>query len=1028
MISLPDDLHDTFIADEAECVSKLIEILANSEQHLVQARPQALHIVNSVRQQTQQQDTIEAFMHQYDLNSQEGTILMCIAEALLRIPDGETADKLIRDKLSLAHWQDYLGKSHSWLVNASTWGLLLSGHLVHQPGHHSEKIFHEMLQRVGEPIVRTAIRQAMKILGHQFVMGETIEKAYKRSQQGAHRQDLHSFDMLGEAAIRKEEAEQFFLAYQQAIHTLGKVKKPISLIHAPSISVKLSALYPRYEFLQHKAAIEAISQKLLQLAQLAKQNGIALTIDAEESDRLNMSLEIFQRIFTHSDLKNWAGLGIAVQAYQKRAIAVIDFLALLAQTEQKQIPVRLVKGAYWDTEIKHAQEQGLDAYPVFTRKCNTDLSYLACAHKILQAGDCFYAQFATHNAHTIASVLQFSKQVQTFEFQRLHGMGQRLYQVAREVDSSIKVRVYAPVGHHRDLLPYLVRRLLENGANTSFVNRIENTDVPVSKIIQNPLEMVKNNFPIAHPNIPLPINLYGDRRLNSSGPHLANPKQQSRIQQAIQTHANIKWGVSNEDSSFIASTNPAREEDIVGYTRPLNRTQLAAIIEDATKAFSQWKLQAAEQRAELLLQTAYLIGRKVDALASLIVREGGRTIVNALNEVREAEDFCRYYADQIQQGFIEPIELPGPTGECNQLSLHGRGVFACISPWNFPVAIFVGQIAAALAAGNSVIAKPASLTPLCAQFCVDIFHQAGFPKLVLQLTICAADLFSECILTDERVSGVCFTGSTQAAKHIQRQLAAREAAIVPLIAETGGQNVMIADSSALPEQLVKDVIQSAFDSAGQRCSALRILFVQDNIADRTITLLCGAMDYLIIGDPQQINTDIGPLIDQSAKMKILKHNQRMRQLGKEIYKCELPMSLLQGNYVAPHVFEIENMQQLKEEVFGPVLHIIRYSAKQLDHVITQINQSGYGLTLGIHSRIDENIDYIRQNVNVGNIYVNRNIIGAVVGVQPFGGEGLSGTGPKAGGPHYLFAFAKEHTLTLNTAAVGGNTQLLNLQD
>jgi RHH-type proline utilization regulon transcriptional repressor/proline dehydrogenase/delta 1-pyrroline-5-carboxylate dehydrogenase len=955
---------------------------------------------------------------------------MGIAEALLRIPDSATQDLLIQEKLTHADWQNHLQKSASLLVNLSSQALLLTRQFeehVLLPERHWFPVFEQLLSRIGAPLIRSALKQAMHYLAEQFVFADSIELAAQRSQQKSHYR--YSFDMLGEAALTADDAERYFKSYQHAILILAKQASCADIYANPGISIKLSALCPRYEPLQHIRAIKELTDKLLNLVQQAHEANISITVDAEESERLEMSLAIFAAVFRHPDLTGWSGLGLAVQAYQKRALPIIRWLIALAENRHTKIPLRLVKGAYWDSEIKRAQENGLTSYPVFTHKSATDLSYLACAQLILSRPDAFYPQFATHNAHTLAAVYHSGKQHPGYEFQRLHGMGEPLYsEIIAKQHWQIPCRIYAPVGHFHELLPYLVRRLLENGANTSFINQIGNSDIRVDELIRDPAEQVKASAKQSH--IVLPGSLYGEQRPNSEGLNLANLELLQQLQQNLNHLADTDWQASPLINGCHYSgeqhlvMNPFDNRKSMGHVLYADQKAIEQALTGAAQAFNEWRQCPVKIRADCLKKAADLIENNRLELVSLCVREGGRTIKDALAEVREAVDFCRYYGQSALELFSEPVKLPGPTGEENLLYHYGRGVFVCISPWNFPIAIFIGQITAALSAGNTVIAKPASQTTLTAMRCVEILHQAGIPESVLQFLPARGSLIGQVLLPDPRVAGVVFTGSLETAQFINLQLAQHRQAIVPLIAETGGQNVMIADSSALLEQLVQDVILSAFNSAGQRCSALRVLYLQDEIADKTIAMLKGALRELSIGDPGCYQTDIGPVIDQAALIPLKGHLEKMQQQAKWIYQLPLHDGLQHGSFFPPTLIEINALSQLTQEVFGPILHLIRYRSGELSQVIEAVNASGYGLTLGIHSRIDANIRTIQQGVKVGNIYINRNMIGAVVGVQPFGGMGLSGTGPKAGGPDYLRRFSVEQTVTTNTAAIGGNTSLL----
>ncbi|MCX7094407.1 MAG: bifunctional proline dehydrogenase/L-glutamate gamma-semialdehyde dehydrogenase PutA [Methylobacter sp.] len=981
-------------------------------------------LVTAIREKRQQLTVIEAFLHEYQLNSHEGIVLMGIAEALLRIPDSRTQDLFLQEKLTGADWQSHLQHSDSPLVNLATRALLFAGDFE---AHRGPLIFEQLLSRMGSPLIRSAIKQAMQHLAQQFVFAKSIQEAAQQSER-----DLlfrYSFDMLGEAALTQADAERYFENYRSAINALAGYARAADIHLNPGISIKLSALCPRYEPLQHVRAVKELSDKLLTLAQAARAAHIALTIDAEESERLDMSLDIFAAVFSHPSLNAWPGLGLAVQAYQKRALPVIRWLAKLAEGQRRKIPVRLVKGAYWDSEIKRAQENGLDDYPVFTHKSATDLSYLACAQVILSRSDVFYPQFATHNAHTVAAIHHLGQQHPGYEFQRLHGMGESLYREIIEAQNwRIPCRVYAPVGAYHELLPYLVRRLLENGTNTSFISQVSRPDMSIDELISDPVAAVK--ISITQPLIVLPRDLFGAQRLNSSGLNLADPEQLEALQQSLHDLSATQWtakplinGIPGSGRERLV-LNPYDNRLTVGSVTYAEPDVIKEALAEAAKAFTDWRLCPAAKRAEYLKQAAELLELYRPELVSLCIREGGRTLKDALAEVREAVDFCRYYAQSALDLFGDPIKLPGPTGEENQLYYYGRGVYVCISPWNFPIAIFIGQIAAALAAGNTVIAKPASQTALTAMRCIQLLHQAGIPESVLQFVPASGSVFAKHLLSDAGVAGIAFTGSTTTAQAINLQLARNHRNIVPLIAETGGQNVMIADSSALLEQLVQDAVVSAFNSAGQRCSALRVLFIQEHVADKTIALLIGAMKELSLGNPGAYQTDIGPVIDHDAVPALAAHLQALQQQARLLYQLPLPKDLEHGSFFPPTLIELHSLAQLSREVFGPVLHVIRYRESELDQVIAAVNATGYGLTLGIHSRIEAVINTIRKNVKVGNIYVNRNMIGAVVGVQPFGGMGLSGTGPKAGGPDYLRRFAIEQTVTTNTAAIGGNATLL----
>ena len=1026
-------IAQAYRADESDCVEALLAQAALGPAADRRIAERARKLVVAVREGRQGAGGIDAFLQEYELSSQEGVVLMCLAEALLRIPDGETADRLIRDKLGDADWEKHLGHSDSLFVNASTWGLMLTGRVVRlDPGLKggAGSVVGKLFAKSGEPVIRRAMVQAMRILGRQFVMGRTIEEALARARPAEAKGYRHSFDMLGEAAHCAADADAYFEAYRAAIDAIGASAGDGELFAQPSISVKLSALHPRYEYAQGQPMVERLAERLLDLAQRAKAQGIGLAVDAEEADRLDPSLDIFAAVYRHAALVGWEGFGMVVQAYQKRAPMVIDWLAALARDGGRRIPVRLVKGAYWDSEIKRAQEQGLDGYPVFTRKLATDVSYIACARRLFDGADAFYPQFATHNAQTLAVVLELAGSHRDFEFQRLHGMGEALYgEVVGPDKLGLSCRVYAPVGSHESLLPYLVRRLLENGANTSFVNRITDEALPVEDIAADPVARLSDLAVKPHPRISPPLALYGAERVNSRGIDLSDRASLEPLAQAM-SEALDKPLTAGDTAAGKARPihDPADRRRLVGHVVEADEEAVDEALDAACAAAPDWAATAAEMRAACLDRAADLLEENTAEAMAIAIREAGKTIPDALAEIREAVDFCRYYALRARADFAEAAILAGPTGETNRLSLHGRGTFVCISPWNFPLAIFTGQVTAALVAGNAVIAKPAEQTPLMAAFVVRLLHRAGVPEDALRLLPGDGALVGARLVGDPRIAGVAFTGSTETAWAINRNLAAKSGPIIPLIAETGGQNAMIVDSSALPEQVVVDVLASAFGAAGQRCSALRVLFLQADVAPRTIAMIAGAMDELRVGDPALLATDIGPVIDEQAKAVLEAHGKRMARLGTEINRLDLPGETREGSFVPPMAFEIDRIDQLEREVFGPILHVIRYRADRLDRVIDAVNGTGYGLTLGIHSRIGEVVDYISTRVRAGNIYVNRNMIGAVVGVQPFGGEGLSGTGPKAGGPRYLNRFANERSYSVDTTAAGGNASLLSLEE
>ncbi|HEV8643977.1 MAG TPA: L-glutamate gamma-semialdehyde dehydrogenase [Burkholderiales bacterium] len=927
----------------------------------------------------------ESFLRHYGLSSREGVALMCVAEALLRIPDPDTADALLRDKLAGGQWGDV--DEGSWFASAADWGLMLTGTLARW--HESEEDgpgaqLKRIVARLGEPLVRAAVRQAMRILAEQFVLAETSEEAVKRG--AALPLYRFSYDMLGEGARTAEDAAQYFDSYLHAINTINT---------ADSISIKLSAIHPRFEEAKRARVFSELLPKLKELARIATRRGVGLTIDAEESERLELTLDL------HAALAKDFTPGLAVQAYQKRALAVCEWLIALGRSEKRRLPVRLVKGAYWDSEIKRAQQLGMPDYPIFTRKPATDVSYVACAARLLSAPEAIYPAFATHNCRTVATILELAGH-REFEFQKLLGMGDALYDalLAENGDGNrVTCRVYAPVGSYNELLPYLVRRLLENGANTSFVHQIADPDVPLEALIADPLATLPEPY-TPDPRIPLPRNLYPDR-LNSLGLDLSRQTVLKDLHEKILSDR--KYGLPP-----VALTSP---------------DALDSAIARAAGVFDSWSRVPAAERAAALDRAADMFEERIFDLVSLIVREGKRTCADAVSEVREAADFCRYYALQAREIF-HPSLLSGPAGERNELAQHGRGVFACISPWNFPLAIFTGQVAAALATGNTVIAKPAEQTPRIALHAISLLHAAGIPADAAICAIGDGETVGAPLVADPRIAGVAFTGSVETAKCINAALAAREGPIVPLIAETGGVNAMIVDSSALPEQVVDDVVVSAFQSAGQRCSAQRILFVDEGCAPRVLRLIAGALAELKVGDPAEPDTDVGPIIDAPAHAILARHIERLRSSAKLIGEAPLPAKLPEGHFIAPIAFEVPFDALPRSEIFGPILHVATYKRSDLVAVLDWLRATGYGLTLGIHSRIESFVDHVIRAARVGNIYVNRSMIGAVVGVQPFGGEGLSGTGPKAGGPHYLPRFATERTVTVNTAAVGGVTELL----
>ncbi|MBI2236788.1 MAG: bifunctional proline dehydrogenase/L-glutamate gamma-semialdehyde dehydrogenase PutA [Magnetospirillum sp.] len=1015
-------LRHAVAEDEDTAAARLIEAARQPEG----VAAAAVRLVDGVRQRRTRLGDLDAFLSEYKLSSQEGVVLMCLAEALLRIPDPATADRLIRDKVGGAEWRRHLGHSPSAFVNASTWALMLTGRLLRLDEPVAEgglaAAAGRLAARAGEPVVREALAQGMRIMARQFVMGRSIDEALTRAAEWERRGFRHSFDMLGEAARTGADALRYFDAYAGAIAALGRVGgEPVT---APGISVKLSALHPRFEFAQRARLLAELVPRLGELCRLAAAAGIGLTVDAEEADRLEPTLDVVEAVLAEPGLGGWEGFGLAVQAYQKRAPALVDWLGELAQARRRRLMVRLVKGAYWDSEIKRAQERGLAAFPVFTRKAATDACFLVCARKLLAAPAAFFPQFATHNAYTVAAVTDMAGDRRDWEFQRLHGMGEALY---AQVVGQHPCRTYAPVGSHEDLLPYLVRRLLENGANTSFVNRIADETVPVEVVAADPVAALAAASPKADPRIPLPADLFSPRR-NSRGLDLTDPPTLDKLDAAMAEAASHHWSaapVVGGDEVGGGPTEPVQDpadrRRTVGTVTAAQPAEIARAVSLAVEAADGWDGRDAENRAAILERAADLYEDHAATLMAVAVREAGKTIGDAAAEMREAVDFLRFYAAEARRLFL-PQPLPGVAGESNTLSLHGRGVFACISPWNFPLAIFTGQVAAALAAGNAVVAKPAEQTPLMAAHAVRLLHQAGVPPNVLHL-LPGDGSVGEALIRQPGVAGVAFTGAMATARAIAGRLAVREGPLVPLIAETGGQNAMIVDSSALPEQVVADVLDSAFRSAGQRCSAARLLFVQQDVFPRITRMLAGAAEELVVGDPARLATDVGPVIDQDALDALQAHAAGM---PRPLVQCRLGPDCRHGTFFAPRAVVLDDIGALGGEVFGPFLHVVPFGADRLDAVCAAVAGTGCGLTLGIHSRIDATVEFIRRRLKVGNLYVNRSQIVAVVGSQPFGGEGLSGTGPKAGGPFTLPRFAVERTVTINTTAAGGNAALLSL--
>ena len=1028
---LREKVRAATLRPEADASSELVSELSGAQAQLTSAATRAARWVETARADTRSRPLLDRMLEQFPLDGAQGRALMSLAEALLRTPDSKAADQLIAERLASLRAAGVPGESDVLLRTGFTL-LAAAGRLLPDVSSELSGEFSaaDLTKPLLAPVVRAAMRQSMQLLAHAFIVGETIESALARGREDP-ALALCSFDMLGEGARTTADADRYSESYRHAIVVLGRQRRGTT--HERSgISVKLSALEPRYTLLQSARVHEELAPRMLELARAAAKGAIGLTIDAEEADRLDLSLDIIETLARDATTRDWDGLGLAVQAYGRRAPLVIDWVAQLARDSGRRMTVRLVKGAYWDSEIKRAQERGLASFPVYTSKAATDASYLECARQIFAARDLIYAQFATHNAYTVAAVLELAPAGAPYEFQRLHGMGEALYDAVRaEVPNLAPVRVYAPVGTNEDLLPYLVRRLLENGANSSFVHQFMNPQISVAEVVRDPVDSLAAAQDEPSARVREPPRLFGAERINSAGEDFGDPQTLAALEAEVRASAGERYrggpilsGRTPGESS-VAVVSPTDTREVVGFTRDATAEEIRAAMEAAQRAQPAWDALPAAKRAASLERAADLLEQRRALFLGLLVREAGKTLPDAVAELREAVDFCRYYATRGRELFGAPEELPGPTGERNTLSLHGRGVFVCISPWNFPLAIFSGQITAALAAGNAVVAKPAPATPLIAHAMTALLHEAGVPQEILQLTPADGPAFGAVALTHPALAGVAFTGSTATAATINRTLAQRDGPIVPLIAETGGVNAMVVDATALPEQVVDDVISSAFTSAGQRCSALRILYLQDDVADRIIEMLIGAMRVLTIGPPQNLDTDVGPLISEAARERLARHAERMKKEAKLLYACELDPSLVHGHFFAPRLFELKRLDQLRTEEFGPILHVARYRNAQLSQVLEAIRATGYGLTLGVQSRIEGVAEYLFRSLPIGNTYVNRNMIGAVVGVQPFGGQGLSGTGPKAGGPHYLLRFANERTLTINTAAIGGNLELLS---
>lgn len=1010
-----------YMVDETQWLEQLLPLATPSESEKQQITDKTTSLIEAIRADKTSIQMIDALLLEYSLDTQEGILLMCLAEALMRIPDSATADALIRDKLSVADWKSHLKNSDSVFVNASTWGLMLTGKVVGLSSNEQSagQAVNRLVNKLSEPVIRKAMHQAMKVMGHQFVLGRSIAEAQKNGKSMRDKGFTYSYDMLGEAALTTADANKYFKDYLMAIEAVGRDTYVSSKSSpAPSVSIKLSALHPRYEVANEDRVLTELCDTLEQLLRRAIELDVAITIDAEEADRLELSLKLFEKLYRSELVKGWGKFGLVIQAYSKRALPVLVWLNRLAKEQGDLIPLRLVKGAYWDSEIKWSQQAGFDNYPVYTRKEATDVAYLACARYLLSPsvrGNIF-PQFASHNAHTVSAIAVMTDH-KDFEFQRLHGMGDSLYNHAMEAYQQ-SVRIYAPVGSHKDLLPYLVRRLLENGANSSFVHRLVDARCPVAELTQHPVDMLLAFDTLNNTKIPLPPAVFPERK-NSYGVNIDIESEAHQFEEQVKGFLTNQWtagpvinGESLAESMIKADQNV--EQVTAPYDRRINVGQVAfanldhvsAAITGADAAFADWNATSVETKAAALEKLADLMEENLAELVAICHQEAGKTIHDSIDEVREAVDFCRYYAKQANN--LQGFELKGFDGLTRIASRQGRGVFVCISPWNFPLAIFLGQITAALVAGNTVVAKPAEQTSLIAARAVELMKEAGFPAGTIQLLPGRGAEIGSALTSHDAIAGVAFTGSTPTAQRINVSLASRNAQPVPFIAETGGQNAMIVDSTALPEQVVRDVIRSAFASAGQRCSALRVLYIQEDIADRVIGLIHGAMDELSVGIPHLHKTDVGPVIDQNAKQKLMTHLENMTKTQKKVAQLSLGADCEHGDFVPPSAFEIDDISCLKEEQFGPVLHIVRFKASELAQVVDQINQTGFGLTMGIHSRNETTYRWIEKHVRVGNCYINRDQVGAVVGVQPFGGQGLSGTGPKAGGPHYLYRFTDVH--------------------
>lgn len=1024
--------------DEALYLKELIPLAESDAAEHLAVTEMATDLIQSARARDDAIHMIDALLQEYSLDTQEGILLMCLAEALMRIPDRETADALIQDKLSIADWNKHVGRSESALVNASTWGLLLTGRVVRldkdldgSPG----AIWKRLIKSSGETVIRKAMYRTMAIMGQQFVLGQDIDEALANARDYFQKGYTYSFDMLGESAITADVAERYLREYRRAIDAVSRCDSALALRALPSVSVKLSALHPRFETSQEQRVMTELYRSLSDLVLYARERNVGITLDAEEMDRLELSLRLFENVFQSDVARGWGQFGLVVQAYSKRALPVLCWLNRLAKDQGDRIPVRLVKGAYWDTEIKICQQRGLEAYPVFTRKEATDTSYLACLRFLLSGYTCgsLYPQVASHNALTVASAMVMAeRQGRELEFQRLHGMGVALYNSVLEA-GDVPVRIYAPVGAHKDLLPYLVRRLLENGANSSFVHRLVDARTPIEALVQNPVQGLFSYDSLVNDRLAAPADIYGPQRRNASGVNLNASVGREQLLEELRHWQNHSWsaaplvnGESCSSDEVLPVYSPSESLRVVGHISGANAKHAQEALKVASSGVWAWTRLPVSERSGCLERFARLMEQNLPELVALCCYETGKTIPEGVDEVRSAVDHCRYYAVQARALFGDPIAMPGITGENNELYLEARGVFLCISPWHCPLAVFSGQVAAALVAGNSVLAKPAKQATLIAYRAVQLMLEAGIPANVIQLLPGDGSKLASVLIPDPRIAGIAFTGSNHVAREINRTLAGRPGPIVPFMAATGGKNAMIVDSSAVPEQVVKDVVRSAFTGAGQGCSALKVLYLQEDIGDQVEELLSGAIAQLSVGDPECLSTDVGPMIDGQAKENFQSSFGGLEGWGRLIARGNTPVAGKQGNFVAPVVYAIDSILEINGEVSGPVLHVIRYPAEGLQEVVDEINQTGFGLTLGIHSRSESMAAWIEQRVRAGNCYINRDQIGAVAGAQPFGGLGLSGTGPKAGGPHYLLRFCVERTRTVNTAAAGGNASLLSL--